>query len=116
MNLERSIAVIASAIAIFAAVFSAYNYLDDEHKGYTDTAKHDIIKQKEIEALETDRKLIEIDKDRNEKIRSFYEVKVDTEGELKPYDKRRYEQILREIDRQEQKLDILDDAIRKYNQ
>ena len=115
MSLERIVAVISAIITIVISIFSAYYFLDKEHKGYTDTARSEIEQEKEIAALETERKLVEIDKDRNEKIRAFYESKEDTEGKLKTYDQRRYEQILREIDRQEQKLDILDGTIRKWD-
>lgn len=108
MSVERIVAIVSSILAILGVAFSAYFFMDERHTGYTDNAKEEVQKEREGDWIEIERKFIESDKDRNEKIRVFYETKEDAEGNLNSYDKRRYEQILRDIDRQEQKLMLLE--------
>ena len=95
MNLER----ILTGISIIGALFAAYLYLDEKHYDSAEGSKLSTEVQRQITAL---------DRDRNEKIRVYYESKEDTNGELSSYDKRRYEQVLRDIDIQDKKLLLID--------
>jgi hypothetical protein len=95
MSLDK----IVSIISVVAAVFAAYLYLDAAHFGAEEAAS---------QYLEVQEELLTIDRGRNEAIRNFYENKQAAEGSLTEYEQRRYEGILRQLDRQEQKQLIIE--------
>ena len=94
MNLDK----ITTLISIIAAVFAAFLYLQAAHFGAEEGA-----------ALEIDvqRQITELDVDRNSKIRVYYERKLDAGEVLSTADQRRYEQIRRDLERGQDKLDLL---------
>ena len=90
---------VTALISIIAAVFAAYVYLDSKHLSRDEAAS---------QVIEVERKLLNLDRDRNEKIRAFYEAKQDSGEPLDTYEQRRYEQILNELDFQQKKQIALD--------
>ena len=94
MNLDRIVTII-SVLAAFAA---AWIYLDTTHF----SAKEG----REVQ-LDIQRQITELDVDRNSKIRVYYERKLDAGEELSTADQRRYEQIRRDLDRGQNKLELL---------
>jgi hypothetical protein len=85
---------ITALISIIAAVFASYLYLDSRHFGKDEA---------QDQYFEVERKLLNLDRDRNEKIRAYYEAKIDGGEDLDAYEQRRYQQILDELVFQQQK-------------
>ena len=94
MNLDK----VTTLISVIAAVFAAYLYLDSAHFS-ADAGRQ--------QQLDTTRAITELDVDRNQKIFLFYERKIDAGEALTSYEQRRYEQIRRDLDRGQNKLELL---------
>jgi|DEB0MinimDraft_6_1074348.scaffolds.fasta_scaffold55937_1 hypothetical protein len=94
MNLDK----VTTLISVIAAVFAAFLYLQSAHFGADEGA-----------ALEKDvqRQITELDVDRNSKIRVYYERKLDAGEELSTADQRRYDQVQRDLERGQDKLELL---------
>ncbi len=89
---------ITTLISIIAAVFAGYLYLDEAH--FSSDAGAQV-------HVEIQRKVTELDVDRNQKILLFYQRKIDAGEALTSYEQRRFEQVRRDLTRGQDKLDIL---------
>lgn len=89
---------ITTLISIIAAVLAGYLYLDKAHFSADAGAQVQI---------EIQRKVTELDVDRNQKILLFYQRKIDAGEALTSYEQRRFEQVRRDLTRGQDKLDIL---------
>ena len=94
MNLDR-IVTILSVLADFAA---AWIYLDATHFSAEEGREVQIDIQRQVE---------EINVDRDSKILQFYQRKQDSGEELSTYELRRLQQVQRDLERGQNKLDIL---------
>ena len=94
MNLDR-IVTILSVLAAFAA---AWIYLDATHFSAEEGREVQIDIQRQVE---------EINVDRDSKILQFYQRKQDSGEELSTYELRRLQQVQRDLERGQNKLDIL---------
>jgi len=94
VNLDK----VTTLISVIAAVFAAYLYLDSAHFSADEGRQAQ---------LDTTRAITELDVDRNQKIFLFYERKIDAGETLTSYEQRRYEQIRRDLDRGQNKLELL---------
>jgi hypothetical protein len=100
ITLERIIGV----IGLVGSLFTGYFFLDSKHLG---------VDQNERQQLDLQFQILEIDRSRNERLRNYYENKRAAEGSLTEYEQRRLNSVLRNIDRQEQKLIVLESYKRK---
>tara|TARA_S200002703_G_scaffold156660_1_gene162783 strand:+ start:994 stop:1296 length:303 start_codon:yes stop_codon:yes gene_type:complete len=90
---------LTAVLSLMGAAFATFFYLDNAHFSQEDADNRQI---------ETQKQILNIDRARNERIRDYYENKIDSGEDLDTFEQRRLDGVKREIEEQIQKLLILE--------